>query len=97
MNVVLKPVIGPGVNPRTNAVEENADEAGGRFARAHGGRVLHSGMTRAERVASGHGSAEDLAWSADLARLHREWLVSVDGQNFLAEQMAQRTTFVDVG
>lgn len=80
--MTLAPIIGPGVNPRTNSVEENTDEAGGRFARAQGGRALHAGMTRAERVAAGHGSAEDLAAHAEDERRHREWRESEAGRAF---------------
>lgn len=45
-----------------------------------------AGMTRAERVAHGRGSAEDLAWSEEQNRLHKEWLASSAGQAWLRSQ-----------
>ena len=50
------------------------------------GTPNHSGLTRAERVAAGYGTPEDLAWSAEQNRLHQEWKNSPEGQAWLKQQ-----------
>lgn len=50
------------------------------------GRALHSGMTRRERIASGHGTAEDFAWHEEQRQAHLRWKASPEGQAWLKSQ-----------
>lgn len=50
------------------------------------GQHLHAGMTCAERVAAGFGTAADLEYHAEQNRLHQVWKASAEGQAWLKAQ-----------